>query len=140
MTDDRRQRGLEMMGKVYGWEVSDGPGDFFALTADHLFGDIWSRPGLTLRDRRLLLLGALAAQGQDDVVEIQAQAALGNGEISADEMREIGLFLLHYVGWPLGTKFVMKTDAIISQRERARRKAAKAEAAKEAGDKHEEDQ
>lgn len=127
MTDDRRQRGLEMMSKVYGWEVQDGPGDFFALTADHLFGDIWSRPGLTIRDRRLLLLGALAAQGQDDVADIQVQAALGNGELDEDEIREIGLFLLHYIGWPLGTKFVMKTDAIISQRERARRKAERAE-------------
>lgn len=125
--EERRQRGLEMMSKVYGWEVSDGPGDFFALTADHLFGDIWTRPGLSIRDRRLLLLGALAAQGQDDVADIQIQAALGNGELRPDQVREIGLFLLHYIGWPLGTKFVMKAEGIISQRERAARKAEKAE-------------
>lgn len=125
--DDQRKRGLEMMGKVYGWEVQDGPGDFFALTVDHLFAGIWSRPGLTMRDRRLLLLGALAAQGQDDVADIQVRAALGNGELDEDQLREIGLFLLHYVGWPLGTKFVMRTEEIVGERERARRKKEREE-------------
>ena len=31
--------------------VQDGPGDFFAATVDHLFGGIWTHPGLTMRDR-----------------------------------------------------------------------------------------
>ena len=74
-----RARGLAMMTEVYGFEMSDGPGDFFATTADHLFGEIWSRPGLSHRDRRLLLLGALTAQGNTDVADIQVGAALGNG-------------------------------------------------------------
>lgn len=40
-----RRKGLAKMNEVYAWEMSDMPGDFFALTVDHLFGDIWSRPG-----------------------------------------------------------------------------------------------
>jgi 4-carboxymuconolactone decarboxylase len=104
MTDpDRRARGREMMRQVYGWEVPDVPGDHFAVTVDHLFADIWSRPALTLRDRRLLLLGALAAQGRLDVAEIQIGAALRNGELDEDQLHEIALFLCHYVGWPTGT-------------------------------------
>lgn len=104
MTDDKRERGLEMMGKVYGFEFQDGPGAHFAATADHLFADIWSRPGLSIRDRRLLLLGVLAAQGLSDVAEIQIGAALHNEELDEEQLREIALFLSHYVGWPLGTK------------------------------------
>src|SRR5690606_21228303 len=50
--DERRARGLEMMRRVYGWDIDDAPGDFFGITADHLFGDIWTRPGLSMRDRR----------------------------------------------------------------------------------------
>lgn len=100
----RRARGLAMMSEVYGFEVSDGPGDYFAHTADHLFGEVWSRPGLTHRDRRLLLLGALTAQGNTDVADIQVGAALGNGELTPDELEEIALFLCYYVGWPNGTK------------------------------------
>src|SRR5699024_11542201 len=59
---------------------------FFAHTADHLFGEVWSRPGLSHRDRRLLLLGALTAQGNTDVADIQVGAALGNGELTPDEL------------------------------------------------------
>jgi len=129
MSDDRRQHGLDMMGKVYGWEVKDGPGDFFAVTVDHLFAEIWSRPGLTLRDRRLLLLGVLAAQRQDDVADIQVQAALTNGELDGDQLREIGLFLTYYVGWPAGTKIVMRIEKILGERDRARRKKEREEKA-----------
>ena len=74
-TKSMRQRGLEKMAEVYGWEFEDGPGDFFGYTADHLFADIWSRPGLDTKERRLLLVGMLAAQGAADVLEIQLGAA-----------------------------------------------------------------
>ena len=52
--DELRKKGLEKMNEVYGWEMPDMPGDYFALTADHLFGTIWSRPGLSMRDKRLM--------------------------------------------------------------------------------------
>jgi 4-carboxymuconolactone decarboxylase len=112
---DRRARGLEMMGRVYGWEVGDGPGDFFGITVEHLFGDIWTRPGLSMRDRRLLLIGALAAQGLNDVLDIQIPAALGNEELSPDELREIAVFLTHYIGWPLGARLSVQTDTLIAR-------------------------
>jgi 4-carboxymuconolactone decarboxylase len=92
------------MGEVYGWELQDGPGDFFRYTADHLFADIWNRPGLSTRDRRLLLIGLLAGTGQDDVLGIQVPAAHGNGELDDDALREIVIFLCHYAGWPAGAR------------------------------------
>ncbi len=98
-----RKRGLAKMSQVYGWEFRDGPGEHFAVTADHLFADIWSRPALSVRDRRLLLLGALAAQGLFDVADIQVGAAYRNGELDETQLREAALFLCHYVGWPQGT-------------------------------------
>lgn len=104
---ERRQRGLDMMSKVYGWEMQDGPGLHFAHTADQLFAEVWTREGLSIRDRRLLLLGALAGSGQVDVAEIQAGAALGNGELTPEQLEEIALFLCYYVGWPVGTKMNM---------------------------------
>mgnify|MGYP006050267749 FL=1 len=119
MTDETRRRGLEMMTKVYGWEMQDGPGDHFAVTADHLFADIWSRPGLSIRDRRLLLLGALTAQGLTDVAEIQIGAALHNEELDEEQLREIALFLCHYVGWPLGTKLDSTIGSVLHKRRRA---------------------
>ncbi|MFD6397668.1 carboxymuconolactone decarboxylase family protein [Nocardia sp. NPDC060249] len=115
---DIRKRGLAKMSEVYGWEFEDGPGEHFAVTADHLFADIWSRPALTVRERRLLLLGALTAQGNVDVAEIQIGAALRNGELSEEQLREIALFLCHYVGWPAGTKLDGTVGKVIAQERR----------------------
>lgn len=112
---DTRTRGLAKMSEVYGWEFRDGPGDHFAVTADHLFADIWSRPALTVRDRRLLLLGALTAQGLFDTAEIQVGAALRNEELTPEQLREIALFLCHYVGWPAGTRLDGVVGAVLAQ-------------------------
>ena len=84
-----RRRGLETMEEVYGFEMSDGSGDFFRYTADHLFADIWNRPGLSTRDRRLLLIGMLAGKGYADVLGIQVPAAHANGEL--DDAKRIAL-------------------------------------------------
>ncbi|MFE3262303.1 carboxymuconolactone decarboxylase family protein [Nocardia sp. NPDC059229] len=112
---DARRRGLAKMAEVYGWEFKDGPGDHFAVTADHLFGDIWSRPELSVRDRRLLLLGALTAQGLFDVAEIQVGAALRNDELSPAQLRDVALFLGYYVGWPSGTRLDTVVGAVLAQ-------------------------
>jgi 4-carboxymuconolactone decarboxylase len=121
MSDEKRQRGLDKMSEVYDWEVQDGPGDFFGITVDHLFADIWTRPGLTLRDRRLLLIGLLTGQNLHDVAEIQIGAALRRAELSADELREISIFLTHYVGWPGGAKLSMLVEKLIGEQARAAR-------------------
>jgi len=120
-TSPQRQKGLDMMSRVYGWDMQDGPGDFFAHTADQLFGEVWTREKLSLRDRRLLLLGALAATGQVDVAEIQAGAALGNGELDGDDLLEIALFLCYYIGWPQGTKLNMMFGEVIKKHKKAQR-------------------
>ena len=118
--DELRKKGLEKMNEVYGWEMPDMPGDYFALTADHLFGTIWSRPGLSMRDKRLMTLTVVTALGITDLAEIQANAALANGEISEDELKEMAIFLTHYLGFPLGSKL----DGVISTVTKKRRKAA----------------
>jgi 4-carboxymuconolactone decarboxylase len=119
----KRQLGLETMAAVYGWpEVGDGAGDFFGYTAEHLFGEIWQRPGLSFRDRRLLLIGLLVGRGLHDVIPLQVEAALGNGELSAEELREIVILLTHYAGWPDGAKLNSKVEELIARH--AKRTAA----------------
>jgi 4-carboxymuconolactone decarboxylase len=118
----RRQLGLETMAAVYGWEVADGGGDFFSMTVEHLFAEVWTREGLSFRDRRLLLVGLLVGRGLDDVLGLQLEAALGNGELDADELREIVIFLTHYAGWPQGAKLNSQVEELLA---RAARAAAK---------------
>lgn len=115
-----RRAGLEKMTEVYGWEVSDGPGDFFGYTVDHLFAEIWNRPGLSNRDRRLLLIGLCIGSGQEDVLDIQLPAALGNEELTDEALREIVIFIAHYAGWPRGARLNNQVEGIIARRARAK--------------------
>jgi 4-carboxymuconolactone decarboxylase len=103
------------MEEVYGWEMKDGPGDFFGLTADHLFGEIWNRPGLTDRDRRLLLIGVLAGTGAHDVLGLQVDAAFRNEELDAEALREVVIFLSHYAGWPVGARLNTTVEEVIGK-------------------------
>jgi 4-carboxymuconolactone decarboxylase len=127
MSDDerseRRRRGLERMGEVYSFEVSDGAGDFFGYTVEHLFGDIWEREGLSLRDRRLLLVGLMVAEGLDGVLGIQLESALAKGDLTAGDLREIVIFLTHYAGWPKGAALNSMVENAIARHEKAVRKA-----------------
>ena len=115
-----RAKGLRKMEEVYGFEMSDGEGDFFRYTADHLFGDIWQRPGLSDRDRRLLLIGMLAGTGAQDVLSIQVPAALSSGDLDAEALREIVIFLCHYAGWPNGARLNSLVEETIAKADRER--------------------
>lgn len=114
-----RRKGLDTMARVYGWpEVGDGDDDFFGYTVDHLFAEIWNRSGLSFRDRRLLLIGLLVGRGLHDVVDLQVTAALGNEELSPEELREIVIFLTHYAGWPSGAKLNSAVETLIAEQSR----------------------
>lgn len=116
--DDVRRRGLAKMKEVYGWDMPDLPGDYFALTADHLFADIWSRPGLSMRDKRIMTLSVVTTLGLPDLAEIQVSAALANEEMSVDELREMAIFITHYVGFPLGSTFNSVVEKVAAQRKK----------------------
>jgi 4-carboxymuconolactone decarboxylase len=116
--DELRRKGLEKMKEVYGWDMPDFPSDYFKYTVEHLFGTIWTRPELSMRDRRLLTLSTVATQGLSDLVEIQLTAALNNGELTEAEAAEIAIFLTHYIGWPKGQKIDAIVQKVIAKRQK----------------------
>lgn len=113
-----RRKGLQKMEQVYGFEMSDGDGDFFRYTVEHLFGDVWQRPGLSDRDRRLFLIGMLVGQRADDVLGIQVPAALANEELTAEQLRELVILACHYDGWPNGSRFNSVVEDAIGKAQR----------------------
>jgi 4-carboxymuconolactone decarboxylase len=101
--DDRYERGVEMLKKVYAGDVVVPPEGAMAFTdvmIKSLFAEVWTRDVLSLRDRRLILLGAIGALGEKDTFGIQCKAALKNGELDADQLREVLIMLAHYAGYP----------------------------------------
>lgn len=109
---------MNRMSEVYTFNADPDtmPGDFLAYTVDHLFGDVWSREALDVAARRLLTIGVLAAQGQIDLIEVQFSAALANGEMSEEQVREVALHLAHYAGWAVGAKVNSVAEAAIAAR------------------------
>lgn len=103
--ENARRQGVDKMKEVYGFSVdpADVTGGYLEVTVDHLFGAIWTRPGLDVAARRLLTIGAIVAQGRDELLDIQFGAALNRGELDEEQMREVVIHLAHYVGWPLST-------------------------------------
>jgi 4-carboxymuconolactone decarboxylase len=119
--DELRQKGLAKMNEVYAWEMPNIEGDeYFDLTVDHLFGRIWTRPGLSMRDKRLMTLAVVTALGEQGLSEIQVNAALENGDLSEEEIKEVAIFLTHYVGFPRGSAL----NGIIGRVAAKRKKAA----------------
>ncbi|WP_405782439.1 NAD(P)-binding domain-containing protein [Streptomyces sp. NBC_00859] len=105
--DDLHRFGLEMMDRVYGPGFSSAVPDtgepFTEETVDYLFARVWGRPGLSVRDRRLLTLGVAATTGRQELIRIIAGGGLVNDELTPDQLREAALHLAVYVGWCNGT-------------------------------------
>jgi 4-carboxymuconolactone decarboxylase len=119
--DELRRKGLAKMNEVYGWEMPNIEGDpYFDLTVDHLFGSIWTKPGLSMRDKRIMTLSVVTALGLQDLAEVQINAALLNEELTEEELKEMAIFLTQYVGFPLGSGL----NGTISKVAAKRRKAA----------------
>lgn len=116
-SDTARRRGMAKMQEVYGFSLDpdDVEGPYPALTVDHLFGTIWTRPGLEVRERRLLTIGVLAALDQPALMEIQFQSALERGELTVDQVREVVIHLTHYVGWPVSTSIDGVAERVIAR-------------------------
>ena len=105
--DDRRAKGVAAFNAVYG-SMMTAPEEptndvFFELMLGNLFADVWSREGLSLRDRRLVLMGAIAAQGEADVFGIQVETGLGSGHLTEEQVTEMILQLTQYIGYPRTT-------------------------------------
>ena len=87
---------------------------FFDLMIEQLFGEIWTRPGLSIPERRLLLIGAIAAQGYYDILEIQLTRAIAAGELTAQQVREAVIQLVPYVGYPSSGGMLQASEAAIA--------------------------
>jgi len=99
--DDRRARGQQAFERVMGFPLpTHGADPFLDATVDHLFADVWTRPGLSVRDRRLITLTVLMSLGHEATLRLHLGAAMRTGELSDAEIDELVLHVAHYAGWP----------------------------------------
>jgi 4-carboxymuconolactone decarboxylase len=72
---------------------------FVALTDDVLFGQVWSRPELSPRDRSLVTITSLVTAGNIEQLRAHIPMGLANG-LSAEEITEAITHVAFYAGWP----------------------------------------
>lgn len=68
-------------------------------TTDVLFRDLWLRPDLAPRDRSLVTVSALVANGQVAQMPYHLNRAMDNG-LTQPQAAEVLTHLAFYVGWP----------------------------------------
>ncbi|WP_127496620.1 carboxymuconolactone decarboxylase family protein [Paenibacillus glycanilyticus] len=76
-----------------------GDTSFARYTEDILFGDLWRREELSLRERSLITVAALVAGGHMEQLPYHLQLARENG-LSKEELTEAVTHLAFYAGWP----------------------------------------
>ncbi len=96
------RRGAAIFESVYPMRASADPAPFEQYAMEHLFAELWEREGLTTRERRLLILGVAAAQGNETILRLQLRSGLAKGDLQPSDLTEVPLFLTGYIGFPLG--------------------------------------
>jgi 4-carboxymuconolactone decarboxylase len=73
--------------------------DFQTFITEGAWGSVWSRPGLTRRERSIVTLALLAALGHDDEVALHVRATRNTGA-TPDDLKEAMLHVAVYAGVP----------------------------------------
>ncbi|ANI80223.1 carboxymuconolactone decarboxylase family protein [Sphingobium sp. EP60837] len=109
MPSEAYDRGLALRKEVLGAdyvERSFANADDFSrpmqeLSTEYCWGNIWSREGLSRRDRSLLNIGMISALNRPHELKLHVKAALSNG-LTREEIREAILQVAIYCGVPAG--------------------------------------
>ena len=113
----RRARGEEMIKDVYAGDVVVPP-EGYAFTdvmLKQLFAELWTRDTLSMRDKRILLLGIIAEKGEPTTFKIQVKASLKRGEMNPEEARELLLFVAQYSGYPRAAAMLGPMEEAIAE-------------------------
>jgi len=73
--------------------------DFQQFVTEYCWGAVWTREGLSHRDRSVLNLGMLTALGKPAELKLHLRGALTNG-VTREEIREILMQTAVYCGVP----------------------------------------
>ncbi|MBA1244283.1 carboxymuconolactone decarboxylase family protein [Pseudomonas japonica] len=101
---ERGKRALAQIDGEAGYKVvsalADIAPDFATYLFEFPFGDIYSRPGLSLRDREIATVAALSAMGNaTPQLKVHIEAALNVG-LTRAEITEVLMQMAVYAGFP----------------------------------------
>jgi 4-carboxymuconolactone decarboxylase len=123
MASELYDKGMKIRREVMGDDyvdralasVDDFNREFQQMVTEHAWGAIWSRPGLSKKQRSLINLSMLAALNRPEEFELHFRGALKNG-CTLDELKETLLQIAVYCGMPAGVSAFRIARKVLDER------------------------
>ncbi|WP_138753959.1 carboxymuconolactone decarboxylase family protein [Paenibacillus sinopodophylli] len=90
---------------------------FVSYSEDVLFGDLWRREPLSLRDRSMITVAAIVAGGMTEQLSYHLRLAVENG-VEEAELVEVITHLAFYSGWPRAASALQIVKEVFGEQER----------------------
>ena len=84
-----------------------------AFALRFVFSEIWTRPGLSRRDRSLVTLGILIASRNPEELKIHIGNAIRNG-VTVDEIEEVLYHAIPYAGFPAANTAIRMAAEVLT--------------------------
>ena len=123
MSKEAHERGMKTRRKVLGDEWVDRAertktafnADFQELITRFAWDEIWNRPGLDHRTRRMIVIAQCAALGRWEEFRLHARAALEKADLTQDDLKEVLLQTAVYCGVPTANTAFKEARAVIAE-------------------------
>ena len=115
-----RDMRLKLLGEAYAEKANkatySGPvmKEFIDYATEHVFGGLWTRPGLDLKTRTLVCVVSDAATAREQELAIHLRMALRQGWTET-ELTEALLQLLGYVGAPFARDALLVASRVFKE-------------------------
>ena len=123
MSNDSYERGMKTRRKVLGdaWVDRAEKGktafnaEFQELITRYAWDEVWNRPGIPHKARRMIVIGTMVALGRWEEFSLHVRAALASGDLGPDDIKEILLQQAIYCGVPAANHAFKEARAIIDE-------------------------
>ena len=93
---------------------TDFDADFQRFITEGAWGSVWSRPGLTKRERSIVTIALLAALGHDDELAMHIRACRNTGA-TAEDIKEALLHVAVYAGVPAANSAIKTVKTVYNE-------------------------
>ena len=88
--------------------------ELYDLSVGYLFGEIWSRPHLSIRDRELITMACNIALARPHGTHSHYRSARHIG-LTHEEIMELIIQCGHYAGWPAIAHAIIQYEEVLKE-------------------------
>ncbi|HWO93995.1 MAG TPA: carboxymuconolactone decarboxylase family protein [Dehalococcoidia bacterium] len=122
MREDRLEKAQDVRRQLFGQVVpsampaGDVMTDFYDMINEWIFGGVWARDGLPMKQRSMIVLSVLTALGREAELRLHLRAALNLG-LTKEEISELLMQVAFYAGVPASVSAFRIFREVLAQAE-----------------------